>query len=383
MNFLAIFLGKITVLISRLYGGGSALPGLVMEKITLQPMIADLKKLPKGVVVVSGTNGKTSSTKFLTKILQDQGLKVFTNDTGGNFVRGIASAWLKQSHWNQLQADIAILELDEAHAKHFINIIPPNYCLLLNVFADQLDRYGSTAKIAQMLAQIAQNTTAKAIVNGSDRLLKKYCQGDNLDFFYFKKTPNATCLIKSEENSATYLIDNQSKTFNISLKGEYNHQNLTGVIAVTQNVLGKKLNHKKLANSLKNLKPAIGRGEIIIQNGRKIHLYMVKNTAGFNASLKAFYQPKLPILISVNNYIADGENVDWLRDVNFNQITKNQNIFLSGLCFKELKDIIRSHRLATQDYILITKKFCAQDGDLQIFANYTAIYEIRKILKKL
>ncbi len=79
---------------TKLRGGGSAFPGLVMEKLHPDFVSEELAKLPRGVVVVSGTNGKTTTTKMVVQLLESQGLKVFTNRTGSNFVRGVAAALL-------------------------------------------------------------------------------------------------------------------------------------------------------------------------------------------------------------------------------------------------------------------------------------------------
>ena len=118
-------LGKLVRRVSRLRGGGSALPGLVVEKIDPGFMQRTLSTLPHGVAVVSGTNGKTTTTKMVVELLESQGLKVFTNRTGSNFTRGVAAALLGDVDWRgRLDADVAVLELDEAHAVHFVNQCP-------------------------------------------------------------------------------------------------------------------------------------------------------------------------------------------------------------------------------------------------------------------
>lgn len=133
---------------SKLRGGGSAFPGLVMEKLHPEFVAEELAKLPYGVVVVSGTNGKTTTTKMTVQLLESQGLKVFTNRTGSNFVRGVAAALLgAMSLTGKLDADIAVLELDEAHAVHFVKAVKPDYALLLNVLRDQLDRFGEIGTV--------------------------------------------------------------------------------------------------------------------------------------------------------------------------------------------------------------------------------------------
>ena len=99
MLYISVPLGKLVRRVSRLRGGGSALPGLVVEKIDPGFMQRTLATLPHGVAVVSGTNGKTTTTKMVVELLESQGLKVFTNRTGSNFTRGVAAALLGEVDW--------------------------------------------------------------------------------------------------------------------------------------------------------------------------------------------------------------------------------------------------------------------------------------------
>src|ERR1044072_29462 len=162
-------LGKAVRKIAQMRGGGSALPGLFVEKIDPDFIRRTLAQLPEGVVVVSGTNGKTTTTKMVVELLESQGLRVFTNRTGSNFTRGVAAALLGEvNNKGTLAADIAVLELDEAHAVHFIKTVPPRYSLLLNVMRDQLDRFGEIDAAAKMLADIASHTTEAVALNRED-----------------------------------------------------------------------------------------------------------------------------------------------------------------------------------------------------------------------
>ena len=139
--------------LTTLRGGGSAFPGLVMERLHPGFVAEELAKLPHGVVLISGTNGKTTTTKMAVQLLRSQGYKVFTNRTGSNFVRGVAAALLgEMSLTGRLDADVAVLELDEAHAVHFVKQVKPRHALLLNVMRDQLDRFGEIDTTRRMLA---------------------------------------------------------------------------------------------------------------------------------------------------------------------------------------------------------------------------------------
>ena len=156
--------------LSRLAGhGGSALPGRVVERLDPGFLARALSGLPYGVVLVSGTNGKTTTTRMVATMLERLGLKVFTNPTGSNFTRGVVSALLGAVDGSgQLNADIAVLELDEAYAVHFVHQIRPRYCLLLNVMRDQLDRFGEIDNTARLLGEVAKATTGTVVLNRED-----------------------------------------------------------------------------------------------------------------------------------------------------------------------------------------------------------------------
>lgn len=121
------------------------------------------------MVLVSGTNGKTTTTRMVASMLSDLGLKVFTNPTGSNFVRGVVSALLTEvTLGGKLDADIAVLELDEAYAVHFVKQVKPRYALLLNVMRDQLDRFGEIDTTAKLLSHVAAATTGTVVLNRED-----------------------------------------------------------------------------------------------------------------------------------------------------------------------------------------------------------------------
>ena len=168
---------------SRLRGGGSggtALPGLVVEKLDPGFLARTLGQLPMGVVVVSGTNGKTTTTKMVVQLLREQGLRVLTNRSGSNFVRGVLASLLTEvDAGGRLNHDVAVLELDEAHAVRFVRLIRPRHALLLNVMRDQLDRFGEIDYTASLLHKVALATTGSVVVNADDpRLGSEAFTGD-------------------------------------------------------------------------------------------------------------------------------------------------------------------------------------------------------------
>jgi putative UDP-N-acetylmuramyl tripeptide synthetase len=432
-DWFSIKLGRAIQVASRLYGGGSALPGLVLEKLNPDLVGESLQELPYGVVVVSGTNGKTTTTKALVSILEGQGLKVFTNKTGSNFMRGVASAWLASvDAEGHLDADIAVLELDEAHAVHFINQILPSYCLLLNVMRDQLDRFGELDNVTAMLAKIADKTTKTVVLNSSDGrlvnlgqtleaelkshdtsktqsttkksksraktarqststkqiqyfglsplLTKKLTNPDQLASTYQPK--NSVTLSQFQAHKAELTFSRKQLTFRPKLDGLHNQLNLTGAVATARAILGEKLNYQKLIASLEALEPAFGRGEALQLGERQIKLILVKNPAGFQASLATLDQPT-PVLIAINDNYADGRDVSWLWDVDFSQ-AKFAEVHTTGSRSADMAlrlkydDITATHqpylRASLESFINET------DGNVVIFATYTAMLKLRQEL---
>ncbi|WP_044084376.1 Mur ligase family protein [Bifidobacterium gallicum] len=168
--------------------GGSAFPGKVIERIDPGFLRRTLSRLPLGVVLVSGTNGKTTTTRMVASMLSDMGLHVFTNPTGSNFTRGVVSALLNEVTLSgALDADIAVLELDEAYAVHFVHQMQPRHALLLNVMRDQLDRFGEIDNTARLLGTVAQATTGCVVLNREDprisALAELVPQGVSTTFF--------------------------------------------------------------------------------------------------------------------------------------------------------------------------------------------------------
>ncbi len=162
--------GRLARVASRLLRhGGSAFPGMVAERIDPGFLPRTLGRLPYGVVLVSGTNGKTTTTRMVASMLSSLGLRVFTNPTGSNFTRGVASALLASvGVRGRLDADVAVLELDEAYAVRFVHEVRPRVTLLLNVLRDQLDRFGEIDNTARLLGRSAAATTDAVVLNRED-----------------------------------------------------------------------------------------------------------------------------------------------------------------------------------------------------------------------
>ena len=214
-SFATPLIGKAVRAASRLaHGGGSAFPGKIVEQIDPQFLARTLQQLPLGVVLVSGTNGKTTTTRMVASMLESLGLKVFTNPTGSNFTRGVVSSLLAEvSLGGKLDADIAVLELDEAYAVHFVKQVQPDYCLLLNVMRDQLDRFGEIDNTARLLSKAAEATTGTVVLNREDpriaRLADVTHTEDGVEVRYFGLDKSLRSFFPSDDDMCT-TVDTES-----------------------------------------------------------------------------------------------------------------------------------------------------------------------------
>lgn len=411
---LTTLFGKTIQYIARLRGGGSALPGLLVEKINPNFAQKTLTQLPCGVVIISGTNGKTTTTKMVVELLEGQGLKVFTNKTGSNFVRGVIAALIDQTTIHgKLDADIAVLELDEAHAVHFVQTIKPDYSLLLNVMRDQLDRFGEIDTTARMLETIAKSTREHVVLNREDPRIARignhittaksyYGLSKKLQQLFpsddamrntqqprkIEQIPATVTLESIDENSGVFTINNQSYTTTLKLKGLYNIANAAAAAALCVAILQKNIDTTRLIESLSNVTPAFGRGESVSIGGRTVELILVKNPAGFRLSLASFSPKDTATMIAINDNYADGRDMSWLWDVDFESLAKNGVHTVSGVRAYDMALRLQYDEIGIEHVIpeltnaLSTFLTQTKDQNGRIYCTYTAMLAIRQQLAK-
>ena len=412
---LITILGKTIKNIAKLRGGGSALPGLVVERIDPDFVKHTLSTLPLGIVVISGTNGKTTTTKMVVELLESQGLRVFTNKTGSNFTRGIAAALLGDINIRgQLTADIAVLELDEAHAVHFVDKIPPRFSLILNVMRDQLDRFGEIDHTTNLLRHIANATTEAVVLNREDarianiansmpdkkvhffgldkKLLDVFPSDDNLHQGTIKPIAANKAeveLSKFSGNSATFTIDGATTTTDLKLNGIYNVFNAAAAIALVRIILGGKLDQPGLISALANIEPAFGRGEMLILDGKPIELVLVKNPSGFRLGLKSFSPSKYATMIAINDNYADGRDMSWLWDVDFSSLAGKGVAQISGIRAYDMALRLQYNEVNFKnvdvDLKRALKRFIGKypKSPKRVYCTYTAMLTLRKALSKI
>ena len=411
-----IILGKAVRYAARLRGGGSALPGLFVERISPSFVPDTLGQLPHGVVVVSGTNGKTTTTKMVVSLLESQGLRVFTNRTGSNFVRGVAAALLGEIDVKgKLDADIAVLELDEAHAVKFVEVVPPRYSLLLNVMRDQLDRFGEIDATARMLEKIAQATTDTVVINREedrirsivpglpkdttvryfglvDSLLSQFPTDDELHEKDSKKKiakrPDADVVLKDfNEKGAAFTIAGKDFVTPLKIKGIYNIYNSAAALALVRTILPE-ASVNSLLGALSTVTPAFGRGETLTVNGQPLELVLVKNPSGFRLGLESYSPEGYATMIAINDNYADGRDMSWLWDVDFTRLVDHP-VYVTGIRAYDMAlrlqyDEVGMEKVETNLSTALAEFIkLHSDTPKRIYCTYTAMLSLRKELSKI
>lgn len=409
-QMISTIIGKSVKKVAKLRGGGSALPGLVIEKIDPKFIQRTLADLPQGVVIISGTNGKTTTTKIVVELLESVGLKVFTNRTGSNFSRGVAAALLDEVNIRgKLDADIAVLELDEAWAVKFVQIVRPRFSLLLNVMRDQLDRFGEIDNTAALLQKIAEATSDTVVLNRDDPRIFKISEYIQAKKAFFGTTSELLQLMPTDDTlkygtaaanqsvaadvllkkinaqQATFQIDNKEIDIDLQLTGVYNLLNAAAAVALARQIAGPEITDTILS-ALENIKPAFGRGETIYLNGTPIELILVKNPSGFRLALLSFAKNNSATMIAVNDNYADGRDVSWFWDVDFS-LLKNVAMISGARAYDmalrlqyddiPIGKIDTNISKALEDFINTNP-----DEPKQIFCSYTAMTTIRRLLSE-
>lgn len=384
-------------------------------------MRSTLEQLPHGVVLISGTNGKTTTTKMVSQLLRESGLKVFTNRTGSNFTRGVAAALLEEvDNQGCLPFDIAVLELDEAYAAHFVRQVAPRYSLILNVMRDQLDRFGEIDHTAKLLTEVANRTTEAVILNRDDPRVARIAHSVNPDVTvkYFGAsvalrsifvnddelhTPadqlittaalprNSTIELTEvlQHTTAVFSINGKTHKAKMQLTGTYNYLNAAGALALCFAILGDKAETARIVSALSTVTPAFGRGEVLQVKGLPLELILVKNPAGFRLALSSFDPAGTDVMIAINDQYADGRDMSWLWDVDFSGLAGEGVQAVSGIRAFDMAlrlqyDDVAVGKVSTDMKQTLTHFIVHsrhRKRPMRIFCTYTAMLQLRKLLK--
>lgn len=444
---LAIAAGKLSALsIRRLgRGGGTALPGIVSNQLDADILDKLAARIPGGSIVVAGTNGKTTTSRILAEILERAGLGVIHNRSGSNLVRGITAAFTEQvSISGQPSGQIAVIETDEAALPEVVRRTRPRLIVLLNLFRDQLDRYGELDTIARSwqamlneldpdqtvlinaddpaLAAISEDTPAKRLTFGfqqcehtldhlphaADAAICRRC-GASLTYreLYLShlgdyhceqcgyRRPDldygATDVQLNGLDSGSLDLSSGDTTLHLdaSLPGLYNLYNVAGAAGAALTV---GMPDWVVQAGIGEFKAAFGRIERVEYHNRNLVLVLIKNPTGFNEVLRTLAMSDMtdPVMIIINDLDADGRDVSWLWDVDAEHLADVEApLFTAG---------IRSGDMAVRlKYAGIASERITPLGDLDgaidqfveavpeghtafILPTYTAMLRLRELL---
>ncbi len=435
-SILSIFSSKITAFLAKhLVKGGSNFPG----KIALKIDKSILKTVSRGykVILVTGTNGKTTTTSMIYNILKENGFNVITNNTGANLYPGIVACFISNfSFFKRKENAYAVIEVDEANVKFITEHLTPEIITVTNLFRDQLDRYGEVyTTLVKILEGVVKVPESKLVLNGDESLLGKldvknpcvyygfntpikednsldlnadakfckFCKApysynfvtyNHLGDFYcpecgYKRADLAYAVNEIYEltpNSSSVRINDTDVL--ISQSGAYNIYNGLCAYAIAKE-LG--IDDSVITASLQNQSSSFGRQEQIKIEDKDVQIILVKNPAGYNQALDTLSLNKddFSALFMLNDNYADGRDVSWIWDVDFEKISSlnMHDIFVSGIRMYDMAVRLKVAGLDVykfvleEDYEKLTEKLKnASSKKIYILATYTAMINYRKYL---
>jgi UDP-N-acetylmuramyl tripeptide synthase len=443
----ALTAGKLAAQLSRAFriGGGTVVPGRVARWLAPDLLRRLARGLPHGAVVVTGTNGKTTTARLVASALRAAGLRVVHNRAGANLPAGLVSTLvLAADGGGQLRADVGVFEVDEATFPRVAGELKPRLVVLTNLFRDQLDRYAEVDRVAVGWRQALQTLGGDAVVcfNADDPQVAdvardaprsvafgiedveagretledaadvRYCYRCGVPYRYrvvfLSHVGHYTCpacgtgrprpAVRAEAVrvagtsgfTAELAWDGERVAVLSELPGLYNVYNVLAAAAAAH-ALG--IPPQALQRAVQATKPAFGRGERLWWRGVLLQILLVKNPAGFNEVLRALRaEPVRSLWIAIHDRTADGRDVSWLWDVDFETVRESKAwVTVTGLRAEDLavrlkyagwaEDRIAVHR----DLLRALEHAVAHTpagGTLYCLPTYTAMLELRALLAR-
>ena len=432
--------------------GGTALPGLVAERLDPAVIRKLSARLPEGAVVVAGTNGKTTTARMLAALLGAAGKVVLNNGAGSNLSRGVAAAFARQaSLLGTPRADLAVLETDEAAFPGIVAAVRPRLILLNNLFRDQLDRYGELHHVARLWAEAlatraggvtlvydaddptlcaladaapagvlrvpfglgAHRYTLPELTHAADAVFCPRCGAPlayhalsvgHLGDWYCPRGDAARppLAFRAEEialdgmdGAAFRVVPAAGAAFDVrtQIPGLYNVYNTLGAV-VAARCLG--VAPDVIAGALRGFIAPFGRIERVALHGRRLTLALIKNPTGANevlrliATVRRDGHPAAPLLICINDLSADGRDVSWLWDTDFEQLADYPApVLVSGIRAADMAVRLKYAGLPGDRVTIVPEiaaalaavaQRAAPGADVYVLPTYTALLAAREAL---
>jgi len=427
--------------VARMRGsGGTSAPGRVLLRMSPGAVRALAARLPQGCAVVSATNGKTTTATMAAGVLSAAGLDVVHNATGANMAGGIASTLLDATHGDEIQGDIGLFEVDEAWLDRLVGELSPRAIALSNLFRDQLDRYGELETLADSWAHAAAESPARLVLNADDPLVA-YLGAGRPDALYFGiedpaaaapglghavdaghcrrcgaplafdvvylghlghyrcpacglERPRPTVTARAIElrgvAGASFTLDTgeRSERVDLALPGLYNVYNALAAAALA---LALDVDPPAIAAGLRDARPAFGRAErLVLSGGREVRILLIKNPVGASevARTLSLEPGTLQLLAVLNDRIADGRDVSWVWDADFELLAGHvAHAVCAGTRAADMATRLQYAGVAADAIEVIPDIAAALDaavarGDGTLFAlpTYTAMLDLRALL---
>lgn len=438
---LAVCISRITTALSRRLGRQGAIISGTAAQIICPKIIAKLSaQVREKVIVVCGTNGKTTTINMIASVMEADGKKVICNRTGANLPNGVASAFVSAAtRTGRIDADYAVIEVDEGYARRVLPQLSPDLLILTNLFRDQLDRYGEIDTTIELLAEAIQKTKdVTLLVNGDDVLCAyiaaqmgkpfftygigerveagsvneiregRFCKlcGAKLiySFYHFAHLGDYRCprcgfhrpkpdfdgrnISLADPLSLDICCREERAHFQTHYRGLYTLYNLLagyGAIRLSG------LTGERFQQMLSSFRPANGRMETFRIQGCSVLLNLSKNPAGFNQNIAAVLSDTKPkdIIVAIGDKEQDGRDISWLWDVDFDALRDEtvKQIWVAGtrapdLCLRLKYEDIPSKEA---DRISSAVEEAVKTGtkNLYVLANYSMLSGVRALLKSL
>lgn len=441
-RIIAIFIGKLAIVFSRIAGNqGTSFPGRLARQI-YPPILTDMARhINREIIIVTGTNGKTTTSNMIAEILRENGCSYVHNRAGANMLTGIITAFIKASNLNGSRSfDYALLETDEANVPLLLQEVQAGALLITNFFRDQLDRYGELDYTINLIKNSVRGRKLELVLNADDPLLSdiqtqtglkcwyygfedtiydevssadsregRYCVvcGHELDYqrYHYAQLGQYHCPHCHNHNpssdfSGHDLQMNPSISFAInelsvksSYQGFYNAYNILAAVS-----MGKRLgiNDEVIQRAILHYQPRAGRMEKFLIGGKPCLLVLVKNPTGLNQSLTMLGQDPASkaLFIALNDNAADGRDISWIWDADVETITRAEAGIKEVICSGQRSgDIALRIKYAGFDTDRIRIESRLQEGIAMairtqsdaayILCTYTALFTCRHILLKM
>ncbi|MEO3703860.1 Mur ligase family protein [Trichormus azollae] len=418
---------SVTFLVHSLrLGAASVLPGSIARRI--EPRLLELlsQQVKNGVILIAGTNGKTTTALLLCTILEHKGYKIAHNSTGANLENGLVTALIENTGLlGFLDVDYAILEVDENIVPKVLKPLEPKVFLCLNLFRDQLDRYGEVDTISKLWTKVISTLPADTVVilNADDPTLSYlgqqlnqkvlffglnepeyyleaiphavdsiYCPrcGDSLDYqgVYLSHLGDFTCPSCGFSKSRPSL---ESGKWSQILVGLYNKYN-TLAAATAAKELG--VDEGTIRETINNFQAAFGRAEDLVIDGKRVRILLSKNPVGTNETIRVVTQSNdTTTLVVLNDRTPDGTDVSWIWDVDTEKLVeRGGTLVVSGdrvydmalrLRYSENSVESKINLIVDEDLrraLATALEHTPANETLHILPTYSAMLEVREVL---